>query len=527
MLRLPPTMELSTAGLPVRLLRALADTGAVLDRGSAARLCSFVAEAGSPWDWTDRDRERFVSVLWRGSVALPALAELDDVGMLTAVLPEWAALRGRAQRNPYHRFALDRHAWHAATELGDLVRREAWAAEALEEVDDREALLLGTLFHDVGKAFGEPHSRTGVPVAQAMARRMGAAETTIELIGRLVELHLVLPDAARKRDANDPALAAQVAAQVGDRSTLACLELLATADGRATGPTAWSEWTATLVRTLVTKVSAVLDGRPTDEVAEGAVLTARGAQELATELGATPEAVRDHLAMMASRYAAAVAPRAVVRHTLMAATRPGPAEVRTRVTPGENDPDGLERIDELDVVALDHHGWFAKVAGVLALHGGSIVAADAFARADGLAVDTFKVRPPEGAAGSWWVRVEGDLADAAAGRLAVRARVTRKARTDDHRASRLPEVATEVTAQEDPSGRSTVIEVRALDRVGVPYAIATALSELELDIVVARIQMIGHEVLDVFYVRDADGGRLDDDHLGELELAITAAVEAL
>ena len=526
-LRLPPTTELSTAGLPVRLLRALADTGAVLDRGSAARLRGSVAEAGSPWDWTDRDRERFVSVLWRGSVALPALAELDDVGLLTALLPEWAALRGRAQRNPYHRFALDRHAWHAAAELGDLVRREAWAAEALEEVDDREALLLGTLFHDVGKAFGEPHSRTGVPVAQAMARRMGAAEPTIELIGRLVELHLVLPDAARKRDVNDPALAAQVAAQVGDRSTLACLELLATADGRATGPTAWSGWTAALVRTLVTKVGAVLDRRPTDEVAEGAVLTARGAQELATELGATPEAVRDHLAMMSSRYAAAVAPRAVVRHTLMAATRPGPAEVRTRVTPGEGDPDGLEAIDELDVVALDDHGWFAKVAGVLALHGGSIVAADAFARADGLAVDTFKVRPPERAAGSWWVRVEGDLADAAAGRLAVRARVTRKARTDDHRVSRLPEVATEVTVQEDPSGRSTVIEVRALDRLGVLYAIATALSELELDIVVARIQTIGHEVLDAFYVRDRDGDRLDDDHLGELELAISAAVDAL
>jgi [protein-PII] uridylyltransferase len=277
----------------------------------------------------------------------------------------------------------------------------------------------------------------------------------------------------------------------------------------------------------VTRVRAVLDGRPPDEVAEGAVATARGAQELATELGSTPEEVRDHLAMLSSRYASAVSPRAVVRHTLMCSSRPGPAEVRTRVTPGERETGGHEGLDELDVVALDHHGWFAKVAGVLALHGGSIVAADAFAREDGLAVDTFKVRPPDGAGGSWWARAEGDLADAAAGRLAVRARVAHRARTHDRRVSRLPDVPTEVHAQADPSSRSTVIEVRTLDRVGVLYAVASALSELELDIIVARVQTIGPEVLDVFYVRDAEGGPLDDDHVSELRLAVTAAIDEL
>jgi len=526
-LRLPVDTDPATRGLPVRLLVALTETGAVLDRGSAARLRRHVEDGATGWAWTGADRERFVGVLWRGGVALPALAELDDVGVLTAILPEWAPLRGRAQRNPFHRFALDRHALHAAAELGDLVRREAWAAETLEEVEDREALLLGTLCHDVGKAFGEPHAQTGIPVAQALARRMGASDDTIARLSRLVELHLLLPDAARKRDVTDPALATALAATIGDRSTLACLHLLVVADGRATGPTAWSDWTASLVRTLVTKVRAVLDQQEPDEVAEGAVITVRSAQELAEELGSTAEAVRDHLALLPSRYAAAVSPRAVVRHTIMATTRPGPTEVRTRVTPGEDDPDGLDGVDELDVVALDHHGWFAKVAGVLALHGGSIVAADAFAREDALAVDTFKVRRPDGVGGAWWARVEGDLADAAAGRLAVRARVARKARSEDHRIARLPAVPVSVRAEEDPAGRATVIEVRALDRTGVLYAIATALAELELDIVVARIQTIGHEVLDVFYVRDADGNPLDDDHLSELELGVAAAIEAL
>lgn len=526
-LRVPAEVEVSEPGLATRLLVALTETGAVLERGSAARLRNATGRSEAPWTWQDADRHRLVRVLQRGHVALPALAELDDVGAWTALLPEWAPLRGRAQRNPYHRFALDRHAWHAAAELGELLRREDWAAETLLDVEDREALVLGALLHDVGKVRGEPHSETGVPLAAALATRMGAAPATVARIEQLVRLHLVLPDAAQRRDVADPALAVEVAERVGDRSTLAMLHLLAVADGRATGPTAWSAWIDALVRRLVTKVRAVFDELDPDEVGDGAVVTARAAQQLAPELGATPELVRDHLAQLPRRYAAAVSPRAVVRHALLATSRPDAAEVRTRVTPGEEDPDGHEGLDELDVVAVDHPGWFAKVAGVVALHGGSIAAADGFTRDDGLAIDTFKVTPPAGTGGSWWARVEGDLDEAAGGRLAVRARVLRKAAAERSRLERLPDVPAKVVASEDASGRATVLEVRALDRIGVLYTIATALAELEVDIVVARVQTIGHEVTDVFYLTDRADRPLSPDHLAELEVAVLGALAEL
>jgi len=559
-LRIPPEMPLDRPGLPGQLLVALADTGAVLDRGSAARLrhhsgvqdpaagggvvggaavaagggggsggavAAGGAVADAVWSWTPECRSRLLRVLQRGRVALPALAELDEVGVWTAWLPEWEPLRGRAQRNPYHRYALDRHAWHTAAELGELVRREPWAAETLLAVTDREALYLGALLHDVGKVLGEPHAETGVPLAAALARRMGASEATIGRIERMVRLHLLLPDVAQKRDVTDPAMVAEVAGQVGDRSMLAMLHLLAVADGRATGPTAWSAWTASLVESLVTKVNAVFDQTDPDDAAGGAVVTARAAQELAPELGADAEVVRTHLSLLPRRYAAAVAPRAVVRHALMAAGELGPTDVRTRVTPGEDDPEGHIGLDELDVVAIDHPGWFAKVAGVVALHGGSIAGADAFSREDGLAIDTFKVAPPEGAGGSWWARVEGDLDDVAAGRLAVRARVLRKAKAERPRVAKADQVQPKVLISDDPAGRATIIEVRAQDRIGILYAIATALAELELDIVMARVQTMGPEVTDVFYLRDGDGGPLTRDHAAELELAVLSAIEEL
>lgn len=545
-LRLPDGLDLDHPDLPVRLLAALADTGAVLDRRAASRLRTRVedhlAADTVPWRLDGPRRAVFCEVLWRGGVALPAVAELDDVGLVGALLPEWQPLRGRPQRNPFHRFCLDRHAWHAAAALGDLVRREPWAADAAELVDDPDALLLGVLCHDVGKAHGEPHQSTGVPVATAIARRAGLDDAGVDLVARMVSLHLVLPDLARRRDVTDPTLAADVAEQVGDARTLAALHLLAAADGTATGPAAWTDWTASLVSTLVAKVAAVLDAAPDRDPAADRVAAAirDEAVALAPELGVDPAVVADHTARIGERYLVAVTARAAVRHAAMAATRPAPTEVRTRVTPGAlrpataaeaaaggHDPDGwvTAEVDELDVVAVDHPGWFAKVAGVLALHGGTILAADAFTRDDGTAVDTFKVQPPDGAGGSWWALVEGDLAEAAAGRLAIRARVARKARGDARRVARLPAVPTEVTTQPDPAGRATILEVRTLDRLGVLYAIATALAELQLDIVVARVQTLGFEVVDVFYVRDAEGQPLDRDHLTELELAVAAALD--
>lgn len=537
-LRLSADADLDESSLPTRLLAVLATSGAVLERSTAERLRRRFGDDGAgEVAWDAAARERFLQTLWSGGPALPALAELDDVGLLVAMLPEWAPLRGRPQRNPFHRYSLDRHAWHAAAALGDLVRAEEWAAVALERVDDRQALMLAALLHDVGKAHGEPHSITGVPVARAVAERLGLGKESSDRVATLVAYHLALADAATRRDISDPALAHDLAAQLGDHETVSGLHLLTAADGRATGPAAWNDWKATLVASLVRKVRAVLDQQHPDTLHDGAEATAAQAQRIAPQMGVDPDVVRAHLAQLPARYAGAVSPRAIVRHAALGRTRPAAAEVRTRVTPGEIEAprafgddapaDAPPTLDELDVVALDRPGLFAKVAGVLALHGGSVLAAHAYTRADGVSVDTFVVAPPTYATGSWWVAVEGDLAEACAGRLALRARVARKARTEVRRLQRLPRVASRVSAAPSPAGGSTVVEVHTLDRIGVLYAIAAALAELELDIVVAKIATVGHEVVDAFYVRDADGKPLDGDHVAELELAVLTGLDEL
>jgi [protein-PII] uridylyltransferase len=70
-----------------------------------------------------------------------------------------------------------------------------------------------------------------------------------------------------------------------------------------------------------------------------------------------------------------------------------------------------------------------------------------------------------------------------------------------------------------------VVEVRAPDAVGLLYRVTRALAELDLDIRHAKIQTLGHEVVDSFYVRDALGEKVTDaDHLRELERALMAVL---
>jgi [protein-PII] uridylyltransferase len=60
---------------------------------------------------------------------------------------------------------------------------------------------------------------------------------------------------------------------------------------------------------------------------------------------------------------------------------------------------------------------------------------------------------------------------------------------------------------EDESPDAVIVEVRASDGVGVLYRIAGALRDAGLDIRLAKIATLGHEVVDTFYVVDARTGR--------------------
>jgi [protein-PII] uridylyltransferase len=457
--------------LVLRAARVAAQREVRLARSTLDRMVAGVDVAAWRERWPDGALEEFVALLRQGHRAIDVLESLDQRGILVRLLPEWDAVRSRPQRNAYHRFTVDRHLWEAA----------ANAAALAGGVDRPDLLVLGALFHDLGKGYPGDHTEAGMALVREIGPRLGLPPDDVDVLVRLVQHHLLLPDVAMRRDLADPATIRKVAQAVGDVSTLELLHALTEADSLATGPSAWGSWKEQLVADLVARTRAALDGRSPAE--------------------ATGRRFPDEWALAAM------------------------ASARFDARAEQSADDGT---DTITVVCPDVPGSFARIAGVLSLRGFDVLTAWAYSGEVGgpaMAASQFRVVPPPG--GVEWARVRDDLGRALAGELAIEARLAERARTYRRRRATqaAPAGPPSVTFHDEESSTSTVIEVRAPNRVGVLHGIAKALVELGLDIRHATVQTLGEDVVDTFYVRRADGRLVVDPfHRAEIERAVLHAV---
>jgi [protein-PII] uridylyltransferase len=451
------------AGDPALALRAAAVAAAhrtQLDRPSLARLA---AEAPAPPEpWPADVRGALVGLLSAGPPAVLLLEALDQQGVWERYVPEWPAVRSKPQRNAYHTFTVDRHLWEAAVQAAALTGR----------VRRPDLLVLGALFHDLGKGYPGDHTAVGVEMLAGIGARMGLDADDTETLVAMCRHHLLLPDVATRRDLDDEATIDGVARAVGSVEVLELLAALTEADSLATGPAAWSDWKARLVRQLVSRVSRVLGDDRVPEAPAG-----------------EPFPTAEQRALLEAGEQRAVA-------------------------------DG----DRLTVVAPDRPGLFSRVAGALSLHGLDVLAAAATTDG-GWALQSFRVQSSFGPTFDW-DKALADVEKALAGQLAIEARLAQRARTYGSRRPVAPGgFEAEVRFDLDATPDATVVEVHAADRLGVLYRITRALAELDLDIAFAAVQTLGPQVVDTFYVRGAGGAKVTDAaFLAEAERALLHAL---
>ena len=414
-----------------------------------------------PEPWPDEARWLFTDLLLVGHPTIPVIEALDQLGIFHRIIPEWEPVRSRPQRNASHRFTVDRHLCEAAAE----------AASLADRVDRPDLLVVGALLHDIGKGYPGDHTEVGIQIVDRIASRMGFDDAEVAVLVSMVRHHLLLPDVATRRDLDDDGTIRSVAAQVGSVETLHLLAALTEADSVATGPAAWGSWKAGLVAELVTRTAHVLRGGDASDVTE------------------TDFPSDYHRSLLSQR-------RLLV------------------------DGDG----DVLTVVAPDRPGLFSRVAGVLSLGGVDVLEASAHTE-DGMALEVYRVRPLYGDEVRW-DRIESDVALALAGHLALRARLAERARTyPAPRPTMARPSAPHVVVDNHTSDAATVVEVQARDGIGVLYRITQALLECDLDIVSAKVQTLGADAVDAFYVRDREGAKISEAaYLAEIERAILHAL---
>ena len=431
--------------LLLRVATAAARLGARINRSSLDRLGELSPQWPDPWPAGASDS--LVALLLEGESAIPVLESLDQRNLLVRVLPEWAPVRSKPQRNAFHRYTVDRHLWQTVANAAGLVHR----------VKRPDLLVLGALFHDLGKGYPGDHTEVGVQLFKVIGPRMGLSEIDQYIICLLIQHHLLLADTATRRDLSDDATITMVADNLQATVVLDLLHALTESDSLATGPSAWSEWKAELVALLVERTRHVLGGGDMQEVMWR------------------------------------LFPDASVLE-LMAA-----GEIAVRTQP-----------DRVTVVSPDKPGTFSRIAGVLSLYNMDVLGAEAHSDEQGMAASEFRVSSQHGEID--WAPIVGNLKLALSGRLSLDSRLAdRAANTRPRRAtSAIAPAAPSVRFDDAASSNATFIEVRAPDMVGVLHRITKAMADFGLDIRHARVLTLGDEVVDSFYVRESDGGLITD-----------------
>ncbi len=473
----------------------------------------------------------FFDILNSERRVMRSLMVMNEVGLLAAYLPEWAHVVNRWQHVLYHTYTVDVHSIFLVEELRRLWQGKYDAAlpeltELVRGIDDRPALFLGCLLHDIGKGFGGNHSQRGVTRSKPCIARLGLSEQRQQRILFIVEHHLLMSHLAQRRDLSDPKLILEFAQTCGDRTNLRNLYLATFADIRASSPDAWTPWKGQLLRELFERTSEFLETGGSDAADAMALIEARvgvrretAAREL-EELGVGRSKIDSFFDGMPRRYFISHTPRQIARHAQVVLRCGDSRPLTTAFREMRGD------FTEFILCTPDVHGLYSWVTGTLTACGLNILGSHVYTTRSGLALEVYRLSTPSGGPeelGMAWRELEDRLQAVLAG----------KARVADWLGSRRRPVGVKslpvakppvVEVSNDESDFYTIADVSANDRIGLLYDLTTAIGDLGFEIYISKAATIRDQVTDSFYLKDGDGAQVrDPEKLAELRAELYQA----
>ena len=454
----------------------------------------------------------FERILTTPVPAFNVLKEMLSTGFLERFIPEFGNIVHRIQYDEYHLYPVDKHSLRVVQTLKTFGTEadetgSSLCGELYRSTPGRKLLLWAALLHDIGKGNpGKNHSKTGARTARRILKAKGFKSAEVDTVGFLVEHHLLLVKTATRRDVNDEETAIVCARQIKDLRLLKQLYLLTVADSMATGPKAWTEWTAALLRDLFFKILNILER---GELASGEVVemteekrtrvleTARSEEERAV--------LADLFSVMSPRYLMAASVEEMQEHIDLF-RRIGDADFVWDIT--TMDDSDTRRVT---VCAKDRPGLFSQISGVFTLNSLDILGAEVFTWRNNIALDIFQVKaPPDQIFESErWDRAAGHLKKALAGELDLGDELKDKISALRSRKTKPLDRPNRVVIDNESSSFFTLIEVFTYDFPGLLFSLTDTLLQCRLDIWVAKIATFVDQVVDVFYVRDFDGQKVD------------------
>jgi [protein-PII] uridylyltransferase len=425
------------------------------------------------------------------------LSEMHDCGLLGRVFPEFQAISWRVVRDFYHKYTVDEHTLLTIRSLEHLsVTTDPYRQRlrnVLNELAEPELLVLALLLHDVGKWRDDDHATESVRMARDVVDRLRLPGEARDTVLFLIKQHLRMSLIAFRRDTEDPDIVKDFAAFIGTEQRLKMLCLLTLADVQAVSPETLTPWKEELLWRLYVDTYNHLTQRYGDERIGR---SQAGVDDLLAQCppDLEPQEITRFLEGLPQRYLQLFPREAIYRHVRLARGIQ-PDEVHL----------SIERQDSvwtLAVATLDKPFLFSNICGVLSSFGMNIIRGHALTNPSGLVLDVFQFTDDER-----FLELNSDAQDrllhvlenVVAGReeLAPRLRGRERGVHAVRNGMRFPPV---VRADNEASGRYTILDIVATNVLGLLYRISRVISQHGCDVDLVLIATEGEKAIDVFHI---------------------------
>jgi [protein-PII] uridylyltransferase len=456
----------------------------------------------------------FVEMLTHEYGAEQTLKLLGDAGVFGRFIPDFGRVVSQMQYDMYHVYTVDEHTIRAIgmlnrIERGELRDQHPAATIALGEIRSRRALYLSVLLHDIAKGRNGDHSEVGAEIATVLAPRLGLDDWEVETVAWLVRWHLLMSRTAFKRDLDDWKTVADFTSIVQSPERLRMLLILTNVDIRAVGPNIWNAWKCGLIDELYYRALEEMEMTAGQPAERRTMRVERAKAKLRLKLADwNDEMLEAYIARGYSDYWLAFGTDEQARHFELMRQ----ADAAGKVLHIEARSHPSRDVTEITIFSPDHAGLFAQIAGAMSLSGASIVGARGVTLSNSMALDVFHIQDlnnlpfdSEERLQRLYKRIDACVA----GNLRPARELQRM------RARALPsrtgvfKVPPRVIFDNKASASHTVIEVNGRDRPGFLHDVTSTLTSLGLQIVSAHISTYGERVVDVFYVKDVFGLKVE------------------
>ncbi|MDT8327434.1 MAG: [protein-PII] uridylyltransferase [Roseovarius sp.] len=467
----------------------------------------------------------FLDLLLKHGNPERALRRMNELGVLSAFLPEFEPIVAMMQFNMYHHYTVDEHIIQCISHLAQIERSELIeelpvSSTILKEGLNRRVLYVALLLHDIGKGRDEDHSILGARIARKVAPRLGLKPKEVDTVEWLVRYHLLMSDMAQKRDIADPRTVRDFAKAVQTRERLDLLLLLTVCDIRGVGPGTWNNWKASLLRALYRQTRRAMEGGLEDLNREQRGSDAkRNLREALSDWDA-----KDLKVETSRHYPPYWQGLHVTAHEVFARLLRRLHEDDIAIDLAiDEDRDATRACFAL----ADHPGIFSRLAGALALVGANVVDARTYTSKDGFATAVFWIQDADGHPfeSSRLPRLRKMIHKTLLGEVVARDAI--KSRDKLKKRERAFKVPTHITFDNDGSEIYTIIEVDTRDRPALLYDLTRTLASANVYIASAVIATFGEQVVDTFYVKDMFGLKFHSEAKRQaLERKLRTAIDA-